>query len=115
MSITFSVAYDPADTGDLPDLNVSNTNGWTLLDALGIAPDYCGEVPATALVAMCDQLMAGHDDGVPSHEGPGMLGSAYVANMVDCGRRPGYLQDRAAALLAVAVAAQSLGRDVVWG
>lgn len=113
MSITFSVG-DFQESCVLPSLNVSNTNGLTLLDALGLPIEAWGECQPSAIIAACDQVMADTDEGVPTATGPGMLGDAVVAVMVDCGRRSGYLQDRARALLDVAVAAQRLGRDVVW-
>lgn len=115
MSITFSVADDFA--GDYADLNVSNANGVELIMALGIGSmdDYWGEIPATALLAACDQLAAAPDSpAIAPSSGAGMLFGAYVPNMVECGRRQGYLQDRARALAEVAADAQRAGRAVVW-
>jgi len=109
---------------DDPEVNVSNANARLLLEALGLpfedgsgsldADDFLGRV-LTALA------VAPEDAGVPVHQmvpgestifGPVVEGGA---TFIDCGRRPGYLQERLLQLEEVATHSLLAGRKVSWG
>ena len=100
MSITFCIAaHSPTEdealhSEDAPELNVHNTGGWTLLAVLGIELDHYGTIDAADLLTRID---AGPVGPIPEHPG-----HDYVA-----ARLPRLRQ--------VAVAAQRLSRQVVWG
>lgn len=115
-----------------PALNVTNTNARALLRALGLLPelgaddvidaaitgrapdpisagnDLEGECDSTDLLGRVDLALAlcPPDAGVP--------GYALDSRTIDCGRRPGWLQDRLAALREIAVYAGARGRRVDW-
>jgi hypothetical protein len=115
---------------DEPAVQTSSVNGRLLLRALGLVPEIGAETVTSAetddhvdlgghddLVGVCDSTelldridvaLALHpaDAGIPWH--------TLSANVIDCGRRPGYLHDRLAALRGVAVYAQSSRRRVDW-
>ncbi|MBW0101529.1 hypothetical protein [Pseudonocardia sp. KRD291] len=123
-----------------PDLNVSSSNAMVVLRALGFLPEIgaddvhvqsldeedigpapvpgdadgedprCGQCPAEDMLGRVDLALAlaPADAGMPSRD----LNTA--GTVIDCGRRPGYLQDRLHALRAVAVFAHERGRDVWW-
>ncbi|MDN5917331.1 MAG: hypothetical protein L0I76_19915 [Pseudonocardia sp.] len=124
-----------------PDLDVSSVNAVTLLRALGFLPELgaddihvraldqdeeiapapppdcdrgqdmrCGECGAEDMLGRVDLALAlaPADPGMPWH------GLNAAGTVIDCGRRPGYLQDRLHALREVAVFASERGRDVWW-
>jgi hypothetical protein len=110
MSITFFIAGQDSDE----TLNLSNANAWALLEWIGIAPDHGGSVPARELAALTrrrlwPEMRERDDEGVsPSvDEAPGRC------TMIDCGRRPGYFQDRAEQLLRLAECAGE--GPIAWG
>ena len=100
MSITFCIeARSPAEDDALrsehaPELNVHNAGGWTLLAALGIEPDHYGTIDAADLLARIDTAAT---DPIAEHLDP-----------TTSPTRLPMLRD-------VAVAADRLGRQVVWG
>jgi hypothetical protein len=125
----YVVPRTPAD--DEPTLNVTAVNARTLLQALGLVPELgaeaavlpLGEMPpqlgygCNELEGICDSTdllaridlalaLAPADAGVPWHE--------VDPRVIDCGRWPGYLQDRLAALREVAVYARRAHRRVDW-
>ena len=105
-----SISFYPTNT-NLDGLNVSNANGMSILNALGIEPDYCGSIDPSDLKGRClEALVLADDSGFPSQTTIGANG----ATMVDCGRREGYLADRLQTLIEVADQAISLGTDVTW-
>lgn len=98
------------------DVNVSNMNARTLLDALGLdgGDDLVGGMDAeTFLGAVLLAMASDRDDSgvAPVDVYAGIGGGARV---VDCGLRPGYFADRFGAFYALATEAVRLGRDVVW-
>jgi hypothetical protein len=118
---------------DEPSLNMTNLNAAHLLRALGLLPELgadavlhehepvsrlaggnafglAGECDALDLLGRIDLALALSpvDEGTPWHPvTPG-------GNFLDCGRRPGYLQDRLHVLRAIAVHARELHRRVTW-
>lgn len=124
----FVVARTAAD--DEPTVETSSVNGRLLLRALALVPELGAEAVNTPtahphpnpgggddLVGVCDSgelleridlALALHpaDAGIPWHT----VGS----NVINCGRRPGYLHDRLTALREVARYAQDSHRRVDW-
>ncbi len=132
MSVTFRVRPDRIRLGgvDEPTLNVSNANARTLLRALGLVPELGAAAVATAthdqkhdpsnvdyLDGECDSsdllgrvdlalALAPADAGLPWH--------ALDTRTTECGRRPGWLQDRLGELRGIAVYAHTRRRRVDW-
>ena len=126
MSVTF---YGIANDGDwdrsVPaqfteaEANFSNTNARLVAAYLGLdfdSENWCGRWPAADVKARCitARAVGGQlsDDGMPSAAsgGPG-TGSC---RMIDCGLRPGYFADAAAALETVADECLALGVPVTY-
>jgi hypothetical protein len=110
MSITFSIAGQDSDE----TINLSNANAWTLLEWIGIAPDHGGTVPARELAALTrrrlwPEVRERNDEGVA----PSVDKAPGRCTMIDCGRRPGYFQERAEQLLRLAEAAGD--GAIAWG
>jgi hypothetical protein len=106
---------------DGPKAHFSQANAIHLLMVLGfdVTPDdeLIGEAPADDFLGRVLTALATEpwDEGVAPVEGPGLLlGRIPVKHMIDCGRRPGYVQDAMEDLREVAEAAQRLGRAVAW-
>lgn len=107
---------DAVMTFDAPEVNVSNMNAKLLLDALGLGDQDMWDMPALSaedfrdrvIVAMSLSLV---DEGMPAYAStaPGR------ATVIECGRRPGYLQDQLGRLLEVADSAAARNRAVLIG
>jgi hypothetical protein len=127
MSVTFTAAtrtYRPEfganvlvacpEAEDL-EINVSSANAVVLCDTLGInlaEEGWCGSLPAEdflgrVLLALAIQPS---DEGIPAHELP-----TGGVRWVECGRRPGYIQDRLAQLHELAAWAVAHGAVVDFG
>jgi hypothetical protein len=118
MSITFSPRWDPRNA-DFPgdNLNVNNANAGVLFESLQLGdhgdPYQGGEIRADELLARIaasaelDPPDLGRESSVDDEPGH--------ATMIDCGRRPGYLQDRLLDLRRVALEAERRGVGVTWG
>jgi hypothetical protein len=112
MSITFAPNTYPSTRAFAPEedsLNVSNTHAVLILGALGLdASDPCGEADANTLMALCALYCATsmQDLGVPSEQ---------HGNVITCGRREGYLDERIAELGRIAAVAADAGVEVYWG
>lgn len=96
---------------DAPEVNVSNTNATTLLQALGLHEvygDLTGSLSGAEFAAkvMQARVLEPQDAGVP------VSTSGIV---VDCGRQPGYVQDRLESLQKVADFAWDKDAVVTWG
>jgi hypothetical protein len=124
VSVTFSLAeFQETDQfgtvlchldSDL-NVNVSNANARALLDRLGIeAGDLFGETTPEDLLGRALVGNVGRDDGgVDAVETPGeWFGGG--ATMIDCGIRPGYFEDRMAALVALATHARDHDLMIGW-
>ena len=100
MSITFCIeSRSPADDEALhsehaPELNVHNAGGWALLTALGIEPDHYGTIAAADLLTRINTAGTGPDVWPLDAD---------------------YITTRLPLLRDIAVAADRLGRQVVWG
>ncbi len=108
--------------GEPVPVNVNNRNAITILTALGYPveledPELLGEADAADFLARVDLADAlapvspaieevAYQDGNTGRPG---------AQVVECGRREGYLQDVLPALRALAVACQAAGLRVTWG
>jgi hypothetical protein len=128
MSVTFYL-YDSLRDVPLDDeaheaaglpVNVSNANAGTILAALGLDPvELCGCLPGVdflgrVLVAVAVEP---YDEGVaPAAYQGGILGFdlGVAGTFVDCGRRPGYLQDKLTVLGRLADYAADRALDVAW-
>lgn len=98
---------------EAPEVNVSNLNARYLLDALGLndGGDLCGTATGEDFLGriLMALAVAPVDEGVPAHAVPGA-----GARWVECGRRPGYLQEVLGWLHEVAEWAIAHDRKVVW-
>jgi hypothetical protein len=121
MSVTFS-GYNPATEQFLAedlDVNMANANARVVLDALGFAEDVaagdlCGTVPAQDFLGrvLTGFGLAPTDPGRPVTENTGQHGARFI----DCGRAPGYVQDRLVQLQELAEAAVGTpGAVISWG
>jgi GAF domain-containing protein len=120
--------YEALEALDGPSVNVSNTNAAHLLALLGLTPagtsterpdpfdcgDLSGALPADEFLGRVLIALAVNpaDAGIPSTSegGPG----TGTAEVIDCGRRPGYSDERLDQLRTLAEAARDAGREVVW-
>ena len=110
MSITFCIA----DAEEGATMNLSNANASALLEWIGVAPAPGGSIPARELAALArrrlwPEVRQRGDEGLELivDKSPGRC------TLIDCGRRGGYLQERAAQLLKLA---ESAGNgSIAWG
>ncbi|WP_206663661.1 hypothetical protein [Prescottella subtropica] len=100
-----------ADGDDAPEVNMSNTNAVMLLDLLGLDTEGFGDCPADDFLGrvLVASALSPADEGVPAHAVGGN------PRMIDCGRRPGYIQERLGDLHRLAAWAVENGRTVQWG
>ena len=111
MSITFFIEGQPEGTDHL-EINVSNTNGYAMLDRLGIELDYSGAVEADTMLG-ASLLALGvntNDDGVASTTDIGSGG----ATIIEGGLRAGYWEEKLSRMADLATAAKFWDRKVVW-
>lgn len=100
------------------DMNVSNTNFVTIMRSLGFEDfDYVGVIANVAdLITRCEALLGTvrsipqFDAGVEPREYRGESG----ATIIDCGVRPGYLNERIGTLLTIAIAARDAGAVISY-
>lgn len=125
-------AYGPLITPvtDVPEINVSNSNARQLLDVLG----YTGDGTASSICGSSDASAACYDELSGQTSGPDFLGRVLTAlalapvdagvpahavhadsRFIDCGRRPGYIQDRLVQLEELSRYASTRGLLVTWG
>lgn len=111
MSITFYIEGQPEGSDDA-EFNVSNTNGYMLLNRLGIEADYSGSAKADVMLGASLLALATNasDDGVASTTDVGAGG----ATIIECGLRAGYWEDRLSSMADLATMAKELDRKVVW-
>jgi len=110
---------------NVPELTVSNSNGFYLLELLGLTPSYVGDLPSPfeygEMSGSCSaddflgriliaQGLNGPDVGVPLHQLPNRGG----APVYDCGRREGYADEMLRWLADLARWARAAARPVVW-
>ncbi|QBI56821.1 hypothetical protein [Streptomonospora litoralis] len=126
-----SVTFFPEDHDeDGPDLAVSNANAATLLRLLGLRPEQHADAPD----AVGPLGIVLHDELAGIAPAEDILGRVLTAtalldvatddangrpmvrdgNVIDCGRRPGYLAERLQQLAEVAAWARDHGAAVVW-
>lgn len=109
MSVTI---YVRTDRTDRPEVNMSNVNARFVFDALGIVGDdvYCGTMSGDELLGrvLVAEALAPEDEGIPVHE------REARATFIDCGRAPGYLQERLAQVHDIAEHAACEGLQVGW-
>lgn len=104
----------PAD--ELADLSVqvSNANAFDLLRFVGIKAEGCGTRPAGEVEGACLIALgmrgADEDRALPVRAS----GGHGQAHMIECGRREGYLRERADQLRELAQAARAGGYSVSW-
>ncbi|ABW14381.1 hypothetical protein Franean1_5018 [Parafrankia sp. EAN1pec] len=95
-----SSATPPAPTGSAPAARSSRS---TTPPARASAEDFAGRV-LTALALSPD------DEGMPGTDEYGARGARWV----ECGRRPGYLQDTLGRLRSLAEAARTHDLTITW-
>jgi hypothetical protein len=118
MTVTFAPATIALAGGDEVDevgVNLANTNAARILEVLGfhddvaagdlvggmLAPEFLGRVLMALAVEPADEGLPG-----AALPGPGAL-------WIDCGRRPGYIQEQLGRLHDLALAADP-GEEIVW-
>jgi len=131
MSVSFMARRDPAELAELCEpLNVSNANAAKLLELLGLREDaepvgeflgglplygeLAGECPGADFLGRVLTATALLDTVTEDYTPPVTDTLRGGATVVHCGRRPGYLADRLAALETIARAAADGGGTVVW-
>lgn len=107
-----------------PMIDVTSVNARALLDVLGITREECpdlvgGEDAETFLGrVLMAQAVNPADAGVPAREVPkrDAEGNVVVRTgaWIDCGRDPGYIDERLAQLRTLAEFARAENREVVW-
>jgi hypothetical protein len=109
VSVTFTAGTADGTTGlDMDDmLNVNDGNAAVLLDALGLDGELDGALPAAEFLGrvLVGLGLAPVDEGRPA---------VTDSRWTDCGRRPGYVQDRLAELRTIAQRAADEGWEVSW-
>lgn len=129
MSVTFflvNTATDAIVEGvEELEVNVSNSNAMHLLRTLGfnteeLSGEATGEIFLGAV--MLAQGIAPADEGVPMHELTEAekrampLGALFGnATVIECGRHPGYTDERLVQLRSLAEVANQRDLMVVWG
>lgn len=108
-SLLYGIYVEAVEARPSPAINASNVNARAILGTLGVLEeDLCGSMDAddfAGRVLLARALVA--DAGVaPTVH----LGGRYV----DCGRAPGYLDERLMQLAELAEFAVGTGRNVVW-
>ena len=98
MSVTFQIEGQRPDYEDgATFLNLANSNACDLLAWVALAVEPCGSANARELAARCRRRLwdveRNHDPARPFHE---------EGNLIECGRRAGYLRERTAELLSLA-------------
>ena len=108
MSITF---FAPGAGSNAPEMNLSNRNALDFLEWCGLPKSYGGDIAAAKLkVKLSVRIIAGIEDD-------GLLPRRY-GNVVDCGREPGYMVERAKTLMEItttAIAKQGAAAVISWG
>lgn len=112
MSMDFSVVGEKRHCNewcaecDKQFINMSNVNACDVLRALGIDTSECyGEMPARKLAKLCRANLNIVDPGQEGYE---------EGRVINCARRPGYLNERIAQILALCERAGDLGK-IAWG
>jgi hypothetical protein len=101
------------DTDMDPELQVSNGNGLYILQTLGFEqPEYTGVLSADDFKGrvLLAEALSPVDEGLPSYQL-----ATNGATIYNCGRAPGYLQDKLIQLLKIAEFAKANNSDVTWG
>lgn len=97
------IERDPA-----PVVNMANANAARVLETLGYPDEELGGDEEAEVFFGAVLLASGltpYDEGIPAHQ---------EGNVIDCGRRPGYLQDRLDELRELASWCYQRGRRVQW-
>ena len=94
-------------------VNMANSNAADVIKALGLEFDYCGSIDVTDLLGRAGLRAAlPADEPVPTSE----THEAGSAHMIYCGRPEGYIADRAAGLVTLALRAREDGYTTIqWG
>ena len=109
MSVTFQIEGERADLETGANyLNLANGNAAELLRWLGLEDGNYGAIRSTDLAARCRRRLWPEK----RNEDPGREG-AENGRVIDCGRRAGYLPEKAADLLKLCERAGH--RRIVWG
>ncbi|MBM0201816.1 hypothetical protein JNW90_00935 [Micromonospora sp. STR1s_5] len=113
----FGGRVDADETTTWPTVTVANANATTLLAALGYAVNEDDEWQDLSGAAAADEFLgrvlvalavAPADAGVPEHT------ALTNPRWIECGRRPGYLQDRLEQLRVLAETCQDAARRLTW-
>jgi hypothetical protein len=91
-----------------PELNVNNRNAALLLERLDLQAETWGEVAADDLLGRALVANVGRDDS-------GVEATEMTPSWTEGGARPGYFEDRMAALVEIANWAKAQGGFVDWG
>lgn len=111
MSITFNIEGERSDLETGANyVNLADPNARELLAYVGLpqAKEIYGSIESSELAARCRRRLWPE----ARNEDPGREGSEHGC-VIDCGRRAGYLPEKATALLKLCELAK--GRKIVWG
>lgn len=89
------------------EVNMSQTNAAAVIERLGVTFDYCGTIDPDELIGRALTGNVGRDDTGVNH--------THTGNMIDCGVRPGYYNDRLGQLADLATYAKDNGFQISWG
>lgn len=99
------------DTSDAPYVNMSSKNAVDVFSTLGVnlmtADDWAGTFDAADLYGRITLALGVTDESLPTDD-------VTYGNVVECGRRQGYVQDKLQELRTVVEYAQQRGRLVCW-
>lgn len=96
-------------------INLSNGNADDLMRFVGLTPEWAGTIKARELLVLTGRALI-REAGIvdPARPRSTQRGPGGVL-MIECGRRAGYLTQRAPDLHALALAAAESDGDVHWG
>jgi hypothetical protein len=90
------------------EINMANDNAYDLMIWIGLAVGYCGSIPARELAVKCRRRLW---DEARNHDAP--IEGYSDGRIHFAGRRPGYLRERTAQVLALCEKAGE--RIIYWG
>lgn len=100
------------------ELNMSSINARDFMDALGLEPEYCGEIPLSSIPDIKCKLISILNREKATEA---LMADSYTdkgkgyCTAVHFGRTVEYVKERAQQFLELCSVAQELGEDIVFG